>query len=54
MSYIVDRGARIGKNDGRVTRIDDNLVVVRETYVDFLGEETSKDVEMRIRAIEGG
>lgn len=54
MSYIVDRGARIGKNEGRVTRIDDNLVVVRETYVDFLGEETTKDVEMRVRATEGG
>jgi Tfp pilus assembly protein PilP len=54
MSYIVGQGTRIGKNDGRVTSINDNLVVVRETYVDFLGEETSKDVEMRIRATEGG
>ncbi len=54
MSYIVGEGARIGKNEGRVTRIDDNLVVVRETYVDFLGEETTKDVEMRVRMTEGG
>ncbi len=54
MSYIVGEGARIGKNEGRVTRIDDNEVVVRETYVDFLGEETTKDVEMRIRVTEGG
>ena len=54
MSYIIGEGARIGKNDGRVTRIDDNLVVVRETYVDYLGEETTKDVEMRVRATEGG
>ncbi len=54
MSYIVGEGARIGKNEGRVTRIDDNIVVVRETYVDFLGEETTKDVEMRVRMTEGG
>lgn len=54
MSYIVGAGTKIGKNDGRVTQIDDNLVVVRETYVDFLGEETTKDVEMRIRPTEGG
>jgi Tfp pilus assembly protein PilP len=54
MSYIIGEGARIGKNDGRVTRIGDNLVVVRETYVDYLGEETTKDVEMRVRATEGG
>lgn len=55
MSYIVAEGAKIGKNNGRVTSIDDNLVVVRETYVDLLSlEETTKDVEMRIRATEGG
>jgi Tfp pilus assembly protein PilP len=54
MSYIVGEGARVGKNEGRVTRIDDNLVVVKETYVDFMGEETTKDIEMRIRSTEGG
>ena len=35
MSYIVAEGAKIGKNSGRVTSIDDNLVVVKETYVDL-------------------
>ena len=54
MSYIIGEGTRIGKNDGQVMTINDNLVVVRETYVDFLGEETTKDVEMRIRPTEGG
>jgi Tfp pilus assembly protein PilP len=54
MSYIVAEGARIGKNSGRVTSIDDNLVVVKETYVDLNLEETTKDIEMRIRATEGG
>jgi len=54
MSYIVAEGARIGKNSGRVTSIDDNLVVVKETYVDLNLEETTKDIEMRIRVTEGG
>lgn len=54
MSYIIGEGTRIGKNDGKVTQINDNLVMVRETYVDFLGEETTKVVEMRIRPTEGG
>ena len=54
MSYIVAEGAKIGKNSGRVISIDDNLVVVKETYVDLNLEETTKDVEMRIRATEGG
>jgi len=53
-SYIIGSGTRIGKNQGRVTAIDDNLVVVNETYVDFLGQETTKDIEMRIRRSEGG
>jgi type IV pilus assembly protein PilP len=53
-SYIVGEGARIGKNEGRVIGIDDNLVVVKETYVDYLGQETTKDIEMRIRGSQGG
>jgi type IV pilus assembly protein PilP len=53
-SYIVATGTRLGKNDGHVIDIDDNLLVVKETYVDFLGQETTKDIEMRIRRSEGG
>lgn len=53
-NYIVSEGARMGKNSGRVTRIEDGLVVVRETYVDYLGQETRKDIEMRMRRNEGG
>ena len=52
-SYIIGVGARIGKNQGKVIKIGDNLVVVEETYVDFLGKETTKDIEMRIRGDEG-
>lgn len=53
-SYIIGKGTRIGKNDGMVTKIDDNLVVVNETYEDYLGNVTKKDIEMRIRRSEGG
>jgi type IV pilus assembly protein PilP len=53
-SYIVGKGTRIGKNEGLVTEIDDNLVVVNETYEDYLGNITKKDIEMRIRRSEGG
>ena len=53
-SYIIGKGTRIGKNDGMVTEIDDNLVVVNETYEDYLGTVTKKDIEMRIRRSEGG
>jgi len=53
-SYIVGEGARIGRNEGLVMSIDDGLVVVKETYVDYLGQETTKDIEMRMRRNEGG
>lgn len=53
-SYIVEEGTRVGKNEGRVIHIGDNLVLVKETYEDFAGERTTKDVEMRIRGSQGG
>jgi hypothetical protein len=53
-TYIVAEGARIGKNDGRVIAIEDNLVRVKETYIDYLGRETTKDIELRMRRNEGG
>jgi hypothetical protein len=53
-TYIIAEGARIGKNDGRVMSIEDNMVRVKETYVDYLGRETTKDIEMRMRRNEGG
>lgn len=53
-SYIVSEGASIGKNNGQVIHIGDNLVLVKETYENFAGERTTKDVEMRIRLSQGG
>lgn len=53
-SFIVHEGTQIGKNKGRVIHIGDNLVLVKETYVNFAGEQTTKDVEMRIRRSQGG
>lgn len=53
-SYIIAEGSRVGRNEGRVISIDDGVVVVKETYVDYLGQETTKDIEMRMRRNEGG
>ena len=53
-TYIVSEGARIGKNEGTVIDIADNQVRVKETYVDFLGRETTKDIDMPMRGSEGG
>lgn len=53
-AYVVKEGSKIGKNDGLVIHIGDNLVLVKETYFDFAGEQSTKDVEMRIRTSQGG
>jgi type IV pilus assembly protein PilP len=53
-SYIVREGSAIGKNNGQVIHIGDNLVLVKETYENFAGEKTTKDVELRIRLSQGG
>ena len=53
--YVIGVGSPIGKNDGRVVRIAANVVLVKETYVDFRGRATTKDIEMRLSgAAQGG
>jgi type IV pilus assembly protein PilP len=52
--YIVKEGTPIGKSSGQITRIGDNMLVVREIYEDTLGGRTEKDIEMRIRQSQGG
>jgi len=47
--YIVGVGASMGKKNGRVVEIDDGTMVVRETYVDFSGTKTARNVELKIR-----
>lgn len=53
-SYIVGEGDPMGKNDGKVVRIAESAVFVREAYVDFHGEKTTKEIELRVRQSEGG
>ena len=53
-TYIIAEGAKMGKNSGRVIAIEDSVVRVTETYVDYLGRETTKDIELRMRRNEGG
>ena len=52
--YVVREGDAIGTNEGSVVRIDDNLMLVRETYVDAMGEQTTKETEMRVRRNQEG
>ncbi len=53
-SFVLKEGSAIGKNRGRVIRIEDDLILVEEKFVDFEGTVTTKDVEMRIAKSQGG
>ena len=53
-SHIIREGSAVGKHNGQVTHIGDNLVLVEETYEDFAGDRTKRDVELRIRMSQGG
>lgn len=52
--YIISEGTPIGKNSGRVVQIGDNKVLVKETYVDFGGQASTKEIEMRLHQSRGG
>lgn len=52
--YIVREGTYMGKNEGRVIAIADNALTVKETYVDYFGDTTTKDVLMRVRVEKEG
>lgn len=52
--YVVQEGTPIGKNSGQVIRIADNTLLVKETYVDYLGAATTKEIQMRIRSKSQG
>ena len=51
---MIGLGSSLGKNDGRVVGIADNVVTIKETYVDFRGRATTKDIEMRLNALAQG
>ena len=52
--YIVNEGTAVGKNKGRIVRIEDNMLVVKETYVDFQDRATTKEVELKLYGKNGG
>ena len=52
--YIVGVGTLIGKNNGKVVRIEDNRILVKETDVDFRDRATTSEVELLLYVSQGG
>ena len=53
-AFVVKSGDHIGKNGGVITEISDSSMLVLESYVDFHGDKTEKEIELRIRQSTGG
>jgi type IV pilus assembly protein PilP len=52
-SYLLKRGVKIGRNDGTVTKVTSDAVVVLETYVDFTGEVKKGEQVIQLPKREG-
>jgi type IV pilus assembly protein PilP len=52
--YFLKRGTGIGKNDGRVTKILKDKVVIEETYQDILGQTRINEISLSLHQLEEG
>lgn len=51
-TYIIKKGTRIGRNNGRVTRIEERKVYVVEEYEDIYGHITTGEVVLELTGEE--
>jgi type IV pilus assembly protein PilP len=52
--YFVKKGTLIGKNDGKVTKILKDKVVIEEIYQDVFGQTKTSEISLSLHKPEGG
>ncbi len=52
--YFLKKGTWIGKNDGKVTKILNDKVVVEEVYQDIFGQTKSNEISLMLHQAEEG
>jgi type IV pilus assembly protein PilP len=52
--YFVKKGTEIGKNDGKVTKILKDRIIIEELYPDVWGQAKKNEVSLFLHKIEGG
>jgi type IV pilus assembly protein PilP len=52
-SYLLKRGVKIGRNEGTVTQVNPDAVVVEERYTDFSGEVKKGEQLIQLPKREG-
>lgn len=46
--YILQKGTYIGTNSGIVTRIENDKIIIKESFTDFRGDEQSRKKKMKL------
>ncbi len=52
--YFVKKGTEIGKNDGKVTRILRDKIVIEENYQDIFGQMKTNEISLFLHRLEEG
>ena len=52
--YFVKKGTWVGKNDGKVTKILKDRVIVEEVYQDILGKLKANEISIFLHKVEEG
>jgi len=52
--YFLKKGTWIGKNDGKVTKILKDRVIVEEVYQDIFGQTKTNEITIMLHKAEGG
>ena len=52
--YFLKKGTWIGKNDGKVTRILKDKVIVEEVYQDIFGQTKTNEISLSLQKVEEG
>jgi len=52
--YFLKKGTWIGKNDGKVTKILKDKVIIEEVYQDILGQTKTNEISLFLHKVEEG
>jgi len=52
--YFLKKGTWIGKNDGKVTKILKDTVIIQEVYQDIFGQTKTNEISLFLHKVEEG
>ena len=52
--YFLKKGTWIGKNDGKVTKILKDTVIIQEVYQDIFGQTKTNEISLSLHKVEEG